>query len=118
VSVPDADREPAALEGRFDFDDTEHLHAIFRDGVFFAHGSDVAQRKRINERPYNVCVRDRTMGCSSGRGRYERQLLARQLAGLGQKYSLSFRHSIVLISWNGIAPRGAAGADWKRLQEV
>ena len=50
VRVADANREPAALEGGFEIEDAEHLHAVLGDRVFVAHDGDVPECERFEER--------------------------------------------------------------------
>ncbi|MBI1956567.1 MAG: hypothetical protein HYS38_09255 [Acidobacteria bacterium] len=50
VAVPDPDREPAALDFRFEVQDPEHLHAVRGHCVFILHDADVAEAKSLNQR--------------------------------------------------------------------
>ena len=43
MAVPDSDREPAALDFRFEIENAKHLHAVWRHGVFILNDADVAE---------------------------------------------------------------------------
>ncbi len=64
VCVTDTDREAASLKHRFKFDDAEEFHAVLRDSILLAHGSDMAQGQHFDECRYYLVMGDRAMGCS------------------------------------------------------
>jgi hypothetical protein len=50
MSVPNANGKAATLERGFEFHDTEHLHAVLRDGILFTHWCNVPEAERLNQR--------------------------------------------------------------------
>src|SRR3989338_11585423 len=61
VAVPDPDREPAALDLRFEVQDAEHLHAVRGHGVFILHDADVAEAESLKQRLNDLVMWNRTM---------------------------------------------------------
>src|ERR1041384_6327209 len=58
----DADGKSAAVHLCFQIKDSEHLHAIERDGIFLIHDADVAETERFGQRLDDFVVRNRFMG--------------------------------------------------------
>src|SRR5665213_1035387 len=88
MRVADANSKSATLERRFEFHDAEHLHAVLRDGVLFAHRCNVPKAERVNKSTDYFAVRNRAVSCGSRWRWHEGQLLPSELACLRQKYCL------------------------------
>ncbi len=62
-AFPDADCEPATLEGCLEVEGSKHLHTIACDGEFLTHDAYVSKSKSLDQGVHDLDVRDRDMGC-------------------------------------------------------
>jgi hypothetical protein len=79
VRVAYADGKPATIHAGVEFNDPEHLHAVFGDGVLLGNDADVPEAQGFDQGLDDFGVKD---GPVSGRAQWcgnGGQLLTRQL---------------------------------------
>jgi hypothetical protein len=97
VRVSDADWESAALERGFEIEDSEHLHSVFRNGIFVPYDRDMPERKRFKQSVDDVTMRKRLIRLGSFGSRNKREVVTSDLIAPAVCKKLSLLHNNFLL---------------------
>ncbi len=95
VGVSDADRESASVEGGFEVEDSEHLHAVACNRVFLPHHRDLSEAQRFDQRPDNLEVRKGLMSYAPRGRRDHLQFFSGDLRTPAMSQKLRLLHVLV-----------------------